>query len=75
MVFALFKNIPQLIRFAGYDVVGNRSGNHKGKTRISKKGNGHIRRCLHMPALCVVRYKQSPFIQLFDRTLQRHGIK
>ncbi len=73
--FALFKNIPQLISFAGYDVVENQSGNHKGKTRISKKGNGHIRRCLHMPALGVVRYQQSPFIQLFNRTLQRHGIK
>ncbi|MBD0333104.1 MAG: IS110 family transposase [Chitinophagaceae bacterium] len=73
--FALFKNIPQLISFAGYDVVENQSGNHIGKTRISKKGNGHIRRCLHMPAFSVVRYQQSPFVQLFNRTLQRHGIK
>ena len=73
--FALFKNIPQLISFAGYDVVENQSGNHKGKTRISKKGNGHIRRCLHMPSLAVIRYQQSPFIQLFNRTLERHGIK
>ena len=73
--FALFKNIPQLISFAGYDVVENQSGNHIGKTRISKKGNGHIRRCLHMPSLAVIRYQQSPFIQLFNRTLQRHGIK
>jgi transposase len=73
--FALFKNIPQLISFAGYDVVENQSGNHVGKTRISKQGNGHIRRCLHLPALSVVRCKQSPFIQLFNRTLARHGIK
>ena len=73
--FALFKNIAQLISFAGYDVVENQSGDHKGKTRISKKGNGHIRRSLHMPALAVIRYQQLPFIQLFNRTLQRHGIK
>jgi transposase len=73
--FALFKNISQLVSFAGYDVVENQSGSHVGKTRISKKGNGHIRRCLHMPAFNVVRYQQSPFIQLFNRTLQRHGIK
>lgn len=73
--FALFKNIPQLISFAGYDVVENQSGKHVGKTRISKKGNGHIRRCLHLPALTVVRCRQSPFIELFNRTLQRHGIK
>jgi transposase len=73
--FALFKNIPQLISYAGYDVVENQSGKHIGKTCISKKGNGHIRRCLHMPAFNVVRYQQTPFIQLFNRTLQRHNIK
>ena len=73
--FALFKNIPQLISFGGYDVVENQSGKHVGKTRISKQGNGHIRRCLHLPALSVVRCKQSPFIELFNRTLQRHGVK
>jgi transposase len=73
--FALFKNIPQLISFAGYGVVENQSGNHVGKTRISKQGNGHIRRCLHLPALSIVRCQQSPFIQLLNRALQRHGIK
>jgi len=73
--FALFKNIPQLVGFAGYDVVENQSGKHVGKTCISKKGNGHIRRCLHMPAFNVVRYEQTPFIQLFNRTFQKHGKK
>jgi transposase len=73
--FALFKNIPQVVSFAGYDVVENQSGRHVGKTRISKKGNGHIRRCLHMPAFSVVRYHQTPFVNLFNRTLARHNIK
>jgi transposase len=73
--FELFKNIPQLISYAGYDVVENQSGQHVGKTRISKKGNGHIRRCLHLPAFNVIRYRQNPFIELFNRTLQKHGKK
>jgi transposase len=73
--FALFKNIPQLVSYAGYDVVENESGTHKGKTRISKKGNSRIRRALHMPAFCVVQCKQKPFIDLFERTLQKHNIK
>jgi transposase len=34
-----------------------------------------IFRCLHMPALVIVRCQQSPFIQLLHGTLQRHGIK
>lgn len=73
--FLLFKNIPQLVSYSGYDVVENQSGKHYGKTKISKKGNAHIRRILHMGAFNVVRYQVAPFIQLFERTLQRHNIK
>lgn len=73
--FLLFKNIPQLVSYSGYDVVENQSGSHIGKTKISKKGNAHIRRILHMSAFNVVRYQVAPFVQLFERTLQRHNIK
>lgn len=73
--FLLFKNPPQLVSFCGYDVIENQSGKHTGKTRISKKGNRHIRRILHMPAFNVVRYKVAPFTQLFERTLSKHNIK
>lgn len=65
--FELFKNIGQLVSYAGYDVVENQSGNHDGKTRISKKGNSRIRRILHMPAFNVVRFKQPPFVNLYER--------
>ena len=73
--FILFKNGPQLISYAGYDVIENQSGDHNGKTKISKKGNSRIRRILHMPAFNMVRYKQTPFIDLYNRTLGKHGLK
>jgi transposase len=73
--FALFSTAPQLVSYAGYDVVENQSGNHNGKTRISKKGNSRIRRALHMPALSVVRWEQTPFLNLFERTLEKHKLK
>jgi transposase len=73
--FELFSSASQLVSYAGYDVVENQSGKHVGKTKISKKGNGRIRRCLHMPALNVVRFDVRVFKQLFDRTLDKHGIK
>jgi len=63
--FALMEKQSQLVSYAGYDVVENQSGKHVGRTRISKKGNSHIRRALHMPALNMVRYNQSPFAALF----------
>jgi transposase len=50
--FDLIENKAQLVSYAGYDVVENQSGTSlKGKTRISKKGNAHIRRALYFPAL------------------------
>lgn len=73
--FALFTSSSQLISYAGYDVVENQSGNHKGKTRISKKGNGRIRKALHMPSLGVVMWKQKPFFNLYQRTLEKHNLK
>ena len=65
--FYLFKNQRQLVSYCGYDVVENQSGKRKGKTRISKKGNSHIRRVLHMPAFNVVRYRQAGFKELYER--------
>jgi len=73
--FHLFKNAKQLVSFAGYDVVENQSGKHNGRTKISKKGNSRIRRILLMPAFNVVKYKQTPFVNLFERTYSKHKIK
>jgi transposase len=73
--FVLFKNMPQLVSYAGYDVVENQSGDHIGKTKISKKGNSRIRRCLFMPAFNMVTYRQKPFTDLYNRTFEKHGSK
>jgi transposase len=55
--FALFKNKAQLICYAGYDVVRNESATSvNSRTRISKKGNSHIRKALHFPALTATRH-------------------
>ena len=73
--FELFKNKAQLISYAGYDVIENSSGNHVGKTKISKKGNSRIRRILHMPAFNVVKYKETAFANLHERVYTKTKIK
>jgi transposase len=64
--FALVKNNKQITSYAGYDVVLNESGEHKGKTRISKKGNHFIRRSLYFPALSAARWNDD-FKALYKR--------
>lgn len=73
--FTAFENIAQLVSYAGYDVIENQSGKHKGKTRISKKGNYRIRRCLHFPAFNMIRYQIAPFKDLYNRVHNKSNIK
>lgn len=73
--FELFKNYKQLVSYAGFDVVERESGTSTGKTKISKKGNGHIRRALFMPAFVAVKYNEKPAVDLYKRTFEKHGIK
>lgn len=73
--FELITHKSQLVSYSGYDVVERQSGSSvKGKTRISKKGNSHIRRCLHFPALSAVKYNDE-FKALFARVFERTKIK
>jgi transposase len=53
--FSLFTNAKQLTSYCGYDIVLKESGIYKGQSRMSKKGNKHIRAALYMPALTAVR--------------------
>jgi transposase len=63
--FALIKSGKQLTSYAGYDVVMKESGSYRGKTKISKKGNSHIRAVLHMPSMTCIRLNPTlrPFYQ------------
>ena len=73
--FLLFKNSRQLVSYSGYDVVENQSGRHRGKTKISKRGNSHIRRSLFFPAFTAVSHECKPFLDLYNRTFEKHKIK
>lgn len=73
--FELIRNKRQLTSYAGFDVKEKLSGTSvKGKPRISKKGNRHLRKAMYMPALAAIRC-DGKFKDLFTRLVSRHGIK
>lgn len=72
--FYLFQNINQLVSYAGLDVVENQSGNHKGKTWISKKGNADLRTALYMPALSAISFNKK-MKSFNERIMQNHTYK
>jgi len=72
--FVNIKSIKQLTSYSGLDVVQKESGLWKGKTRISKKGNSHIRRLLYMPTLSVVRHSET-FKKNYNRINDKKDFK
>ena len=73
--FELIRNKRQLASYAGLDIKEKQSGTSvKGKPRISKKGNKHLRKAMHLPALCAIRCDER-FKAIFARLVAKHGIK
>jgi transposase len=70
--FASITNIKQLQSFAGYDPQIRESGKWKGATRISKKGNSHIRQALYFPAYTIIKYSQY-HKEFYERILEKRG--
>lgn len=70
--FELISSKAQLVSYAGYDVVSNDSGTSvHGRTRMSKKGNSHIRKALFFPAMVAVK-KEGEMQSLYKRVLERN---
>lgn len=73
--FELIRNKRQLTSYAGLDVREKQSGTSvKGKPRISKKGNKHLRKAMHMPALAAIRCNER-YKAVFARLVSKHGLK
>lgn len=73
--FELIRNKRQLTSYAGLDVKEKLSGTSvKGKPSISKKGNRHLRKAMHLPALSAIRNDER-FKAIFVRIVSKHGIK
>ena len=73
--FELIRNKKQLTSYAGFDVKEKQSGTSiKAKPRISKRGNRHLRKSMHLPSLSSVKYNQS-HRELYIRIVSKSGIK
>jgi transposase len=73
--FELIRSKKQLTSYAGLDVKEKESGTSvKGKPRISKRGNRHLRKAMYMPALSAIRHSER-YKAIFVRVVSRSGIK
>lgn len=73
--FELIRNKKQLASYAGLDVKERQSGTSiRGVSKISKRGNKHIRKAMYLPALTSVRSNKINR-DIYTRIVQKHGIK
>lgn len=68
--FDNFTSMRQLSSFAGYDIRLRDSGKFVGKTKISKKGNSHIRRALYMPSLSSIQHSNT-YGKFYERLVEK----
>lgn len=68
--FSLIGNVRQLCSYAGLDVKIVESGKWKGQSKISKKGNSHIRAALYMPSMSTARYCKQHNV-FYNRIVER----
>lgn len=73
--FDMFTSRKQLASYAGLDVVERQSGTSvKGKAKISKKGNRHLRQALYFPAI-VATMKNPPLKEDYTRIIKTKPLK
>lgn len=73
--FELIRNKRQLASYAGFDVKEKQSGTSvKGKPKISKRGNKHLRKAMYWPALTAIKHDER-FKAIFIRLVSKHGLK
>ena len=71
--FALIRSIKQIVAYAGLDIKIRESGKWKGKTKISKAGNVHIRKALYFPAYTSIQHSQN-YKLFYERLLDKKDV-
>ena len=72
--FGIIRNQKQLVGYAGLDVIIKQSGQKSSIGRLSKKGNGHIRKALFMPVMSSSRSNDLMKI-IYQQLNQRQAAK
>ena len=67
-----FSSPKKLIAFAGMDPSVCQSGKFIGKSKLSKRGNRHLRRAIYLMASAVV--SQNPFFKVYFERRKREGL-
>jgi hypothetical protein len=62
-----FRHHRQFLKFCGLDLATHQSGQFRGRTKLSKRGNARLRRTFWMAAQVAIRQRENSFRDKFER--------
>jgi transposase len=65
-----FKHCKQFIKYCGFDLATYQSGNSKGKTALSKRGNSKLRQMFWMSATIATRMRENSFRKKYQQYIK-----
>jgi len=66
-----FGHHRQFLKFCGLDLATHQSGQFRGRTKLSKRGNARLRRTFWMAAQVAIRQRKNSFRDKFERYVTR----
>ncbi len=65
-----FKHHRQFLKFCGFDLSTQQSGNFKGQSKLSKRGNKELRKAFWIASTIAVRMRENSFRKKFDNYIK-----
>lgn len=66
-----FRHHRQFLKFCGFDLAAHQSGQFRGQSKLSKRGNARLRRAFWMAGQIAVRQRENNFRDKFERYIAR----
>lgn len=65
-----FGHVNQFLKFCGFDLTTKQSGDSRGKSYLSKRGNSELRKAFWMAATIATRMRENTFRKKYENYLQ-----
>lgn len=65
-----FRHVNQFLKFCGFDLTTQQSGDSRGKSHLSKRGNAELRKSFWMAATIATRMRENTFRKKYENYLQ-----
>lgn len=65
-----FPHHRQYLKFCGFDLAANQSGESKGRYRLSKRGNSRLRYAFWLAAVVAIRQRENSFRAKYERYIR-----